>query len=135
MKFRVFDKNLKEKMIYLDQHDELKLVFYSDGTWAVLDENGTIITSNGGHGGKLMMGIDYKDKKGKEIYEGDIVHVEAVAYGININAVIIWKNGGFMLKWVCGYMSYIQYWAKQLTESEVIGNIYENPELLESDKK
>ncbi|MCD6434532.1 MAG: hypothetical protein J7L14_02890 [Candidatus Diapherotrites archaeon] len=79
----------------------------------------------------ILMGyIGLKDKKGKEIYDGDIVHVEAVAYGRNMNAVVIWKNGGFILKWEDEYESYIQDWAKELAESEVIGNIYENPELL-----
>jgi len=82
----------------------------------------------------LMQYTGLKDKNSKEIYEGDIVHVEAVAYGRNMKAVVIWKNGGFMLKWEDEYESYIQDWAKDLAESEVIGNIYENPELLESDK-
>ena len=129
MKFRVFDKNLKEKMIYLDQHEELKLVFYSDGTWVVVDESGTIVTSNGGHGGKLMMGIDFKDKNGKEIYRGDIVRdkkdkwiiqyndVEACYDVVLIGEIQCWKHLSDLLE-------------ENRGKIEVIGNIYENPELL-----
>jgi len=78
----------------------------------------------------LMQYISLRDKSNREIYEGDIVHVEAVAYGRNMSAVIIWRDGGFWLKWEDGYESYVQDWTKELTESEIIGNIYENPELV-----
>ena len=123
MKFRVFDKNLKEKMIHLDQHEELTLVFYSDGTWVVVDEGGTIVTSNRGHGGKLMTGTDYKDKNGKEIYRGDIV----VFPDGNIGYVVF-RDGAFVITEGIHTERIDDY------EFEVIGNIYENPELLESDR-
>lgn len=75
---------------------------------------------------ELMQYTGLKDKNGTEIYEGDIVLVnddfeekgkvvwdkQELEYGIDLNTV--------QLKMGC-------YYSKEL---EIIGNIYENPELI-----
>lgn len=69
-----------------------------------------------------------KDSEGKEIYEGDILFNEADKY----NYAIEWNNlhacwqigsGGYPI----GKYQLDEFW-------EVIGNIYENPELLENNQ-
>jgi uncharacterized phage protein (TIGR01671 family) len=65
-----------------------------------------------------------KDKNGKLIYEGDIVR------DINIPSyfyIVVWFKGGFYLKSTVSN-SFLMF---DTTQQEVIGNIYENPELLE----
>lgn len=68
------------------------------------------------------------DKSGREIYEGDIVRTE---WGNNNPTdvlielePVIFKDGGFYVG---------DYWLYETNESaEIIGNIYENPELINS---
>lgn len=72
----------------------------------------------------LMQYTGMKDKNGKEIYEGDIVKI---AYGIEkpykeIISEVIYDDG---------YEVDIGRLASFHNVCEVIGNIYENPELLE----
>jgi uncharacterized phage protein (TIGR01671 family) len=107
--------------------------------WATEDEDGLIIFMDGCLGGVdfacwdggcttdqeymskyiLMQFTGLKDKNGKEIYEGDIVRCPDGWIG-----TVYWDNDN------------LQWWAKdhklsELNKPEVIGNIYENPELLE----
>ena len=71
------------------------------------------------------------DKNGKEIYEGDVV-LYSSEWG---NCEVVWKYGGFGLEvngvggFTDGFHSFSTVSAGQ-KDCEVIGNIYENPELL-----
>ena len=70
-----------------------------------------------------------EDKNGREIYEGDIV--KRGTYGKENKPIIYlikWQNGGFITKLL--KPSNIMTTQFEASESEIIGNIYENPELL-----
>ena len=70
-----------------------------------------------------------KDKNGKEIYEGDLIGEK------NCYAEVIFKDGKFanntdfepIIEWIWGR-------ERKRLETEVIGNIYENSNLLKNDK-
>ena len=66
-----------------------------------------------------------KDKNGKEIYEGDILSYKGVHRVGNGVSVVSFDDGSFMIDEDIASKD----WA---AEHEVIGNIFENPELLES---
>ena len=72
----------------------------------------------------LMQFTGLLDKQGKEIYEGDIVEFKYANIKKLKRAVIEWGSSGF---WVVGWWNKIA----DYKGFEVIGNIYENPELLE----
>jgi uncharacterized phage protein (TIGR01671 family) len=84
----------------------------------------------------LMQYTGLKDKKGKQIYEGDIVKM----HGNSIH-LIEWAGGGIYMVGFCANMfkegdkrvmdtADVKNLLHQMARSEVIGNIYENPELL-----
>lgn len=66
----------------------------------------------------LMQYTGLKDKNGKEIYEGDIVVMKADSLNEEQTIEVKWRKEGFY--------EYFNGFA----DCEVIGNIYENPELL-----
>ena len=73
---------------------------------------------------ELMEYTGVKDKNGKEIYEGDIFHIGSK----KILYVVEWIDCGLKGRQIRN-KSWIglNYWKEDI---EVIGNIYENPELL-----
>lgn len=74
------------------------------------------------------------DKNGKEIYEGDILkyHLEDSVGSYDGTAAVFYYEDGFCIE--TGESGYCPYLCEVLTgDAEVIGNIYENPELLENE--
>lgn len=81
----------------------------------------------------LMQYTGLKDKNGKEIYEGDIVKTPG-----NRKAKGVFGNGAF---WFVGFPFYEKSFFDRQSKTwkiqnaikwEIIGNIYENPELIKS---
>lgn len=81
----------------------------------------------------LMQSTGLKDKNGKLIYEGDIVEFNFDTD--EIKAVVSWDNKeliGFYLNTTDYFKDkYVTDYDFYKNDYEVIGNIYENPELLE----
>lgn len=122
IKFRAWDEK-DHLMIYPDP-------FSSSGRWMTWEGNVY-------RDGKLLdwVMLQYtglKDKNGKEIYEGDIVRImyHYDSYGRNETNEL--RN--YQVKWWDKQGSWMMEGAKETfsgaTESEVIGNIYENPDLI-----
>lgn len=71
----------------------------------------------------LMQYTGLKDKNGREIYEGDIIR--ALAYGKPFSYVLEWQQEGELNGYpITGFIY------NSLNDADVIGNIYENPELI-----
>lgn len=71
------------------------------------------------------------DKNGNKIWENDIV--EGLFYhGLKVKAVVAFKYGAFGLKWNRGDVEEFSAFTSICNvEYEIIGNIFDNPELLE----
>ena len=117
IKFRAWDEEKKE--MYYDYDQNIKCLKIGESIhqfiWGV------------GHTYKtLMQYTGLKDKNGKEIYEGDILKM---TWGNYLNGVIKFNNK-------YGYYSFnsrtseYDFIETQSDEYEIIGNIYENQDLL-----
>ena len=82
------------------------------------------------------------DKNGKRIFEGDILHIAKNADGLGgyyqppldypVNVVVKWDLCAWMWETLCDDKRYITFpdaWCHY--ECEIIGNVHDNPELLE----
>ena len=77
---------------------------------------------------KLMQSTGLKDKNGKEIFEGDIVKMAKDVYSEPIYYEVVRHRGGaYRLE---SKQHGCELWLRH-TDCEVVGNVYENPDLLE----
>ena len=120
IKFRAWDKACD---VMLVPEDANKWVMHGngcsaiDGVWATDDL-------------VLMQYTGLKDKNGVEIYEGDILSDQSFHNDFDLwRGTVTWNYGGYSCISQEGEKT-LTYYAPE-TQCEVIGNIYENKELLE----
>lgn len=122
-KYRAWDKTDKEMYLV----DEIN---FNRGEFESIGDGITFL--RGADEVVLMQSTGLKDKNGKEIFEGDVVtngwKRQVVTFGTqeveeDFGSIRIYR--GFNLYLGGGYPNAI------MSEFEVVGNIYENPDLLE----
>ena len=123
-RYRAWDKH-RQKMIANDEliiwngnvyaNDSKKLTCNNLKGWSIDDEY-------------LMQSIGLKDKNGKEVFVGDIVKMSKDVYSESTYYEVVRHRGGaYRLE---SKQHGCELWLRH-TDCEVVGNIYENPELLE----
>ena len=126
-RFRAYDGGSLSRMYQPDE------VMVSDGNIWIIDEDsvaGDWIVNNDIH---LMQSTGLKDKNSKQIFEGDILAVE-VDNG-TLNVYVFWDEEHALFMFESKKYNEKEALAELLEDNsypfEIIGNIYENPELLE----
>lgn len=125
-KFRALDK-ISKKMFHVTMIDFCQL-------YVMIEEINGLLCKRDFDEIKLMQYTGLKDKNGKEIYEGDIVKFPEFNGDIYITPVA-WDKScacfgvSFSGKYPVSF-DYLEEFYTELKDIEVIGNIYENPELV-----
>ena len=77
-----------------------------------------------------------KDKNGRLIFDGEIVHTE-IAPGFNQNVKVVWHNGSWCLHVPYWETNGYDYWLLGRNNTNamcvVVGNVHDNPELLKEE--
>lgn len=122
IKFRVWDKEIK-KIILVSPNWFINNEVSNTDFSKLAEEDNCI----------LMQYTGLKDKNGKEIYEGDIVRFMNEVPDKMMLYKVEWNNEEARFAIVVEHVEYGKYFGRIdeiIKNIEVIGNIYENPELL-----
>lgn len=118
LKFRVWWPSVK-KMRYFDN----ARIDYADGTYGIfipcVNENVFIGE------GESMQYMMIRDKNGKEVYASDIIKAD---WGFSPVDIIEYPHSFYILK---EYLCVTEFCGEIVEHIEVVGNIYENPDLVE----
>ena len=134
IKFRAWDKDFEEMLhvakIEFGNNQELFIECYweNDNDLYLRENNERIV---------LMQYTGLKDKNGAEIYEGDVLEIKVHDYSTKRciateKRVVEYRKCSFGVEWghrsefisLCGF-------SEQNTTFNVVGNVYQNSELLE----
>lgn len=126
-KFRAWVKDEKRMLPVGDLDLDYKLTYLDEGNGYRYERDFDEI--------ELMQFTGIKDKNGKEIYDGDIVKFSDCDDDVYVTPVVWDKNYAcfgvsFSGKYPISF-DYLEEFYTELKDIEVVGNIYENPELLE----
>lgn len=128
-KFRAYDSGSLCRMYQPDE------IMVGDGNIWIIDEDdvaGSWIVNNDLN---LMQSTGLKDKNGKEVFEGDVIAIEVDDTGTPINARVFQNSKiGVLMFHVFEDnedVPMVELLEDNSVAFEIIGNIYENPELLE----
>jgi hypothetical protein len=124
IKFRAWDKENEKMMKVSSLHLENKEIS--------VKENGTFHLFRMQD---LMQYTGLRDKNGKEIYEGDIVLIKLDETSTWYKTVVGFKKGAFIANLI-DKEDYVYIFHHGFTgdDFEIIGNVYENKNLLEENK-
>lgn len=125
IKFRAWDS---EKKIMFSS-DVLNVFIHFDGQLQSANENGIIRGTYNTPKLNLMQYTGIKDGNGVEIYEGDILNVSKEYSGSFFPTQVIFENGAFRTQ-ISHMHNPVPLTEERALTLEVIGNIYQNKELL-----
>jgi len=124
IKFRAWDKkNKRMQDLDIDSIDKYELIIWKDGWTIEFDNNEDDKVYEGSEKYELMQSTGLKDKNGVEIYEGDILNFNGKI------GTVYWDEARVAFKTTLTKKTR-DYWNTWLDMIKVIGNIYENKELL-----
>lgn len=145
LKLRAWDKNNQRWMtpeIEDSEESEIRLDLWGNVTfrlpwWEQVIDG--IYTVDGSDMFDIMQSTHLKDKNGVEIFEGDVLQITSFKRNSSIKGEVIFNAGAFCLKCrLYGKEYRVHLVGTQehpsnfdTEEFEVIGNIYESPELME----
>lgn len=123
VKFRAWDKEIEK--IY----PVLKIDFVEE--WVSMYSKITGRHYNWLNNLVLMQYVGLQDKNGEEIYEGDVVSFKSAHSDCDYKTIgeVVWYCGEAAFLVECNGEIFKHF--DEIREIEVLGNIYENPELLQ----